>query len=529
MSYYYIYSRKSKYTGKGESVENQIKTCKKYILSNINSNIDESEIIIYEDEGFSGKNFLRPQFKKMLSDLNSHDVKCIVCYRLDRISRNVSDFSSLITKLDNKKISFISVKEQFDTSTPMGRAMMYIASVFAQLERETIAERIRDNMMMLSKSGRWLGGTCPTGFKSEKVSEVLIDGKSKYMFKLKSIPSEIKIIRTIYNKFIETQSLTQTETYLIQNNILSKNNKMFTRFTIKNILQNPVYMVADKTAYNFFKQSGAQTYKDKNMKYNGKYGIMSYNKTLQKGGSKHYQKDIKDWIISVGKHKGIIESDKWIKVQKILQINTSKAYKKPKSNVALLSGVLFCGLCGNYMRPKCSKRKNQDGEYIYSYICSLKEKSRRCVCNVKNINGNLLDKKIWQEIKNIKIQKEKFLDQILKFKKTILSHKEYNITNLKRELHNLDANILTLIKSISPDNDSKTNEYITHQINILNVQKSELKQSISLYEKSEGNIDVNKLHIKNILDNLSIAEKRDVIKLTFKKIVWDEKKINIVV
>ena len=95
----------------------------------------------------------------MMDAAKKRQFKAIIVYRLDRISRNVSDFSGLIEELARLDISFISIKEQFDTSTPMGRAMMYIASVFSQLERETIAERIRDNMHELAKTGRWLGGT----------------------------------------------------------------------------------------------------------------------------------------------------------------------------------------------------------------------------------------------------------------------------------------------------------------------------------------------------------------------------------
>ena len=174
---YYIYSRKSKYTGKGESIENQVEMCKDYLFSHV-KDIDEKDIVVYEDEGFSAKNLERPMFKRMMADSKKEKVEYIVCYRLDRISRNVSDFSSLITDLNDRNISFVSIKEQFDTSTPMGRAMMYIASVFAQLERETIAERIRDNMLMLAKTGRWLGGTSPTGYKSEKVEQIVVDGKS---------------------------------------------------------------------------------------------------------------------------------------------------------------------------------------------------------------------------------------------------------------------------------------------------------------------------------------------------------------
>ncbi len=97
----------------------------------------------------------------------------LVCYRLDRISRNVSDFSALIEELNDRNISFVCIKEEFDTSKPMGKAMMYIASVFAQLERETIAERVRDNMLMLARTGRWLGGTTPLGYTSEKCRKSL--------------------------------------------------------------------------------------------------------------------------------------------------------------------------------------------------------------------------------------------------------------------------------------------------------------------------------------------------------------------
>ncbi len=146
---FFVYSRKSVYTGKGESIENQIEMCRQYILSKFPKTA-ESDIIIYEDEGFSAKNTARPKFQKMLKDMRQNKPDYLVCYRLDRISRNVSDFSTLIKELNDRSISFVCIKEEFDTSKPMGKAMMYIASVFAQLERETIAERVRDNMLMLA-------------------------------------------------------------------------------------------------------------------------------------------------------------------------------------------------------------------------------------------------------------------------------------------------------------------------------------------------------------------------------------------
>ena len=145
----------------------------------------------------------------------------IVVYRLDRISRNISDFSTLIEELGGLNIAFISIREQFDTASPMGRAMMYIASVFSQLERETIAERIRDNMHELAKTGRWLGGITPTGYASESVMSLTLDGKTKKACKLRLIEEEARIVRLVYDLFLETHSLTSTEAELISRGAVS--------------------------------------------------------------------------------------------------------------------------------------------------------------------------------------------------------------------------------------------------------------------------------------------------------------------
>ena len=216
-----IYSRKSKFTGKGESIENQIEMCRRYIATHY-SEEEAEEALVYEDEGFSGGNLERPRFKKMMSDSQKTEFAAIVVYRLDRISRNIGDFAKLIEDLGGRHIDFISIREQFDTSSPMGRAMMYIASVFSQLERETIAERIRDNMRELSKTGRWLGGNTPTGYESEGISSVSIDGKTRKAYRLKTIPDELNLVKIIFNKFIETGSLTKTDEFLMNGRYKTK-------------------------------------------------------------------------------------------------------------------------------------------------------------------------------------------------------------------------------------------------------------------------------------------------------------------
>ncbi len=170
--------------------------CRQYIISKFPESVSGSGISVYEDEGFSAKNTDRPRFRQMLADMRTCRPDYLVCYRLDRISRNVSDFSALIEELNERGISFVCIKEEFDTSKPMGKAMMYIASVFAQLERETIAERVRDNMLMLARTGRWLGGTAPLGYGSEKISEIIIDGRIRTACRLKEIPAELETVNT---------------------------------------------------------------------------------------------------------------------------------------------------------------------------------------------------------------------------------------------------------------------------------------------------------------------------------------------
>mgnify|MGYP002537210568 FL=1 len=254
-----LYSRKSKFTGKGESIGNQVELGKEYVRVHF-GDAAVDKIVVYEDEGFSGGNLNRPAFKRMMDAAKKRQFKAIIVYRLDRISRNVSDFSGLIEELARLDISFISIKEQFDTSTPMGRAMMYIASVFSQLERETIAERIRDNMHELAKTGRWLGGTTPTGFESEAIKSITVDGKTKKACKLKLVPEEADIVKTIFDLYVETDSLTLTEAALIKQGFKTKNGKYFTRFSVKAILQNPVYMIADQDAYEYLKKVNADLF-----------------------------------------------------------------------------------------------------------------------------------------------------------------------------------------------------------------------------------------------------------------------------
>jgi site-specific DNA recombinase len=534
-----IYSRKSKFTGKGESVENQILMCKEYAMKFLGC-LDEN-FLIYEDEGFSGGNTNRPQFQKMLKEAKNKQFDIIICYRLDRISRDVSDFSLLINELERCNVSFISVKEQFDTTKPMGRAMMYIASVFSQLERETIAERIRDNMLQLAKTGRWLGGTTPTGYKSEAITTMDASGKEHRMFKLVTMPEEAEIIKLIYDKYISFKSITMVEKYLAQNRIASKNGVDYGRFSIKFILSNPVYAIADKDLFEYLSTNGYEMHSGIE-EFNGINGLMGYNKTNQVNSnySERYR-DCSEWVIAVGLHLGIVTSSVWIETQERLLKNKSKSYRKIKSTKSLLSGIIRCGNCGSFMRPKASKRLNSYGETVFYYICEMKEKSRRLRCNIANINGNVIDCIAVKELKQIMSDYPPNFNEInFKEVKSLrwMAETKSEIQLIQNKLTSSDLEIKNLVRLISKEVNGDIQKAILDQIDQISRGKIiysnkliELKMADKPQKTSDEEIEALVYSLSNIGETtcniMNEQHKRKMLNSIVEKAVWDGTELDI--
>ena len=526
-----LYSRKSRFTGKGESIGNQVELCKEYVRLHFGEQAAE-QLVIYEDEGFSGGNLNRPAFRRMMEAARQRKFQAIIVYRLDRISRNVSDFSGLIEELSRLNVSFISIKEQFDTSTPMGRAMMYIASVFSQLERETIAERIRDNMQELAKTGRWLGGTTPTGYASEAVKSVTVDGKTKKACKLKLIPEEAEIIKTIFDLYLETDSLTITEARLMQRGIQTKRGNHFTRFSIKSILQNPVYLLADQEAYDFFQKHETDLFSDRS-EFDGVHGIMAYNRTDQEKGRATIYLPPSDWIVSVGKHPGLIPGKVWVAVQESLERNKSKAFRKPRSNEALLTGLLYCR-CGERMYPKVSKRKTANGSPVYTYVCKLKERSQRALCNNKNASGNLLDQAVLDQLKLLQEDQDTFLAQLEQSRKFYTGNRmdyEQRLDALRGEKRDLEKKLDALVDSLADLAESAARGQVSRRIESLSSQCDDLGKRIQELEGLTSQHALSDLEFdllrqllavfRDGMQEMSLEQKRAAIRTVVRKVIWD--------
>lgn len=528
---FFIYSRKSVFTEKGESVKNQIELCKKYIETKFGDS-GKHQIEIFEDEGFSAKNIQRPAFQRMMKQIHAQAPDFIVCYRLDRISRNVGDFASLIEELNYRDISFICIKEEFDTSKPMGKAMMYIASVIAQLERETTAERVRDNMLLLAKAGYWLGGPPPTGYVSQEIHEVLVDGKTKRSHKLEINPSEIHIVKFMYDTMRKTHSMSRIGKELATKNIRSRNGKFFSLIGIKDILSNPVYCVADQDAFNYFTEKAACIcFSD----YDSGFGILPYNRrNYSKKGAP--RRPINEWIIAVGKHPGLIPGTEWVEVQNIINNNRPAiaGSKKPHNDYSLLSGLILCKQCGERMFVKPHSQRKE----IYYYICGNKASKGMHICNIQNLQGNDTDQLVTEFLLSHVNPNSGIFQFLEKLKNAFdfstpmvtIEEIEDKIDKLKQELNNL---VVALTKSSNMqliEIANKRSDEISSQISSLEKEKENLTNKLGSQNEETLKLDIiatTLSALKNNFHELTIHEKQRVFRLLIQKIEWDGENLDI--
>ena len=513
-----IYSRKSIFTGKGDSIENQIELCKEY-----GQRLGINDFIIYEDEGFSGGNTNRPDFQQLLKDVEKKKFDVLICYRLDRISRNVADFSTTLEKLQKYNVDFVSIKEQFDTTTPMGRAMVYISSVFAQLERETIAERVKDNMMQLAKQGRWLGGNPPLGFSAERITYYDHEMKEREMSKLIPIEEELQQVKRTFELYIQLKSATQVAKQLAKEGFRGKRGAIPSSTKVIETITNPVYVKSDKDVEEYLKSLGVNVFGDPNGN-----GYLTYNKT---DGNTKMDKDMNEWIMAISNHKGVVSSDIFIKSNKIYKENNNGKIRATKSEApTLLNGILKCDICGGTMFAKKGKISPKTGRHNYYYICSRKEKHFGISCDNKNINAEMLDNMIISELKSYDREYiKKHLANVIKTNK-----KTNDFKALKLEIAEKEKAINNLIEKMALTTNDKVIENIIKVMERMQNEVDELKESLILEETTSNDIETEIMNMEllmqmldNVIQNIdymdSIPAKRRLLQTVIKEVRWNGK------
>lgn len=228
-----IYTRQSVDRADSISVDSQAEFCRREATGEC--------VKVYTDRGYSGKNTDRPAFQKMMSDIMDGRIRRVIVYRLDRISRSVLDFVGVIEEFQRHGVDFVSTMEKFDTATPIGKAMLMIVMIFAQLERETIQQRVKDAYQARSRHGLYMGGKVPFGFG---LKEAVVDGVVGKIYA--PAPEEMEIVRTIFSMYAQPHiSLGDVERSLATGKIKSRTGRPFTRSQIRDMIVNPCYVRAD--------------------------------------------------------------------------------------------------------------------------------------------------------------------------------------------------------------------------------------------------------------------------------------------
>ncbi|MFG6329262.1 MAG: recombinase family protein [Lachnospiraceae bacterium] len=512
-----IYGRKSIYSDKSDSVDNQQKMCKDYIDFHFKDYDKTFEI--YSDEGFSGGNMNRPALKRLLADVKDGTVDAIIVYQLDRISRNVRDFSNIYALFEEKNVMFISIKENIDTATPIGRAMMYVTMVFAQVERENISSRVADNLIGLAKKGLWTGGNPPYGYVRERIQ---INGKTHVSIAID--PEAAKYDEWIFDTFLgNNYSLQRMETAFKNQGIRTPNGAYFSTGQLHKILTMPYCVEATPEVYDYFNNLGCQMDSGSPREiWDGTHGVMVYGRSTEKN-KKHTLQPPDKWIVCIGVHKPFIPAAKWLAAQERFKQNIFN--KTMKYDIPLLKGVLRCANCGRLMAV--SRKKTKTGVTSH-YYCTKRMREGAEACNAKWTNCNIINNKVMEIFKKIEADPEVVQNYTADTNPINYIKK---IKDLEKKAMQLRTKIERLTESITETENSSAAKYIIAQIEKEDLNLSAVKREIeeakieSRKQQSEKqSTEKTAFEIANLirgLDGLSSSEKNRIVREVVKECTWD--------
>lgn len=346
---------------------------------------------IYIDDGYSAKDTNRPELAHMLDDAKSGLLDLILVYKLDRFTRSVKDMYDLVESLQRYGVGFQSMQERFDTTTSMGRAVMGVLSVFAQLEREMIAERVRMAAEQMVIEGKRPGGIIPFGYdKNEQI-----------------IPEEAELIKRIRSLYMDGLGYKSIAMKFNQEGKLRRGSE-WTQATVAYTLENPYYA-----------------------------GIIRMGTKTQSGGYVNINRDEKvKCVFGEGSHHPIFSKEEYDEHKKFMKRKSQNGYSKQKTY--WFSGVLRCGRCGSSMFGRLTTvKRRSDGSYVRTpyYICSNKHAGRSCdmptfrQVHVEKLFLDYLREKLESDFKPLKL----FIDEVAATSESV-NTTEDEIKSIRSEL-----------------------------------------------------------------------------------------------
>jgi site-specific DNA recombinase len=358
----------------------------------------------YDDGGFTGGNTDRPALLSLLADIQSGRIDCVLVYKVDRLSRSLLDFARLMEVFEANQVSFVSITQQFNTATSMGRLVLNVLLSFAQFEREIISERTSDKMCAARRKGKWLGGPPVLGYDIDRDRKRLVVN-----------PEEVVIVRGLFDLYLQNRSMLKvareanrrgwkTKSHTTKKGNLRKG-LPFDKARLQRILANVTY-------------TGQVNHKGQ---------------------------------IFAGEHAAIIDPAVFDQVQEQIRQNThvgQKAARHP--HIGLLKGLMKCGNCGGALAHTYAKKQNRLYRY---YLCITKQKRGRDVCDTRPLPAQEIEDHVVMMIRRIgedpDLREKAFADTVKRRQSqtTKLESERRQLTEEKRQLEKKIERLVAAIAS----------------------------------------------------------------------------------
>lgn len=492
-----LYARKSIERENSISCETQIEYCK----SMIKPDEKNEKIITIIDNGCSGGNTDRDGFQKMMRKVERGEISKIIVYRLDRISRSLSDFVGILETLKKHNVQFISSQESFDTSSPYGEMIVKILMVFAEFERQSIIERVTQAYAHRSEIGLYMGGRRPYGFNLKNT--VIHNIKTKMY---EPVAAEIEQLKYIFENYaVPNVTLRRLMDNLVRNNILPAEGSWSTA-KLSNIIKNPIYVKADNAIYEYYANNNANIISDINA-FDGIHGLQMYGKT------KHTANDMSDIKIVVMAHEGIVNSDVWLKCQKKIERN-KQIGNSISNSTSWIGGKIVCKKCGRTMTVT-KGGKHKDGTQTRYFSCTGKSHNRICKGTKATLYADSLEDMVYNLIS------EK-LETLKGSRKKVSTDNSNKINLLKNRISEIKLSQDKLVNMLLNDEfDKDMIALLNEKAKKLSEEHQRLAEKIETLENEENEI-ISVIDLSKKWKTANMEERKAVCNVLIHKIFIDE-------
>ena len=496
-----IYARKSVERENSISCETQLEYCRTMLKPEERG----EEVLAIVDNGFSGGNTDRDGFRKMMKLISQGTVSKVIVYKIDRISRSLSDFMKILDDFRKYHVEFVSSQESFDTSSPYGEMIIKLLMVFAEFERTSTIERVTQAYAHRSDMGFYMGGRCPYGF--ELVPTVIHNVRTK---KLEPIPEEIEQVYCIFERYSrENISLRRLRDWLTAENHLHLKGTAWTTASLSTILKNPIYVKADSDIYQYYEQQGVRIISDLSA-FTGEYGAQLYGHTKTKTdpcGKK----------LVLLSHCGIIDSSVWLKCQHKLQKNR-QITNSYSNTTSWLAGKVICEKCG-YTMTTVKSKVNKTGEIRRYFNCTGKSHKRICTGTKVTIYAEDMEKMVYDCIASILSDQKKEIVSVQSMDSPESNGIKLKLLEIEKSRQQLVDTILA--EDISRDMKELLNQRacrLTQEQNLLtgqlNALKCKAKETSAMFDPEQvwktADYDCRKSIAMRLIHQIVVSENGDV-------------------